>query len=354
MSTDAQLSLRKRITEDFREKILSGELKPGSLLPPTSELVRFYGTGVPNIQRAMTELVREGLIYRRTRLGTVVSDRRNELRNIIIYNYTPPGETSSAYSRLMMQFLAIETERRGLTARQIATHRADGDVPTLRRLIDRGEAQGVLIIGRQPPQSVRNLPVPLLFSSDAALQIHLATDWVRQGMRALKEKGCRSVGLISTVGEPPHDRGIYTAMAEAAREFGVEIRSEWMFCRAAGYKLEYEGSIERYGYYQSERFCRLNDRPDGVIVFPDEIGCTFFMALFRNRLAVPDDLKIALHHNREISLPIPVECSLLQASIASAAQRIMDVLQARFAGDNKEFPPLEHEIVHHQPTEVLF
>lgn len=64
----------KRISDDFRCAIESGELAVGSKLPTTTELCDRYGVSRITVKRAMDELTHAGLIMRRRGAGTFVSD----------------------------------------------------------------------------------------------------------------------------------------------------------------------------------------------------------------------------------------------------------------------------------------
>ncbi len=71
-----------QITEDFRERILSGELKAGERLPSFTEMRRQHRVSQATLNRVHSLLEAEGLISRKRGLGTFVTDfeanRRNE------------------------------------------------------------------------------------------------------------------------------------------------------------------------------------------------------------------------------------------------------------------------------------
>jgi GntR family transcriptional regulator len=62
-----------QLKEIMREKILSGEWKPGDLIPSERELGEQYGISRMTARQAITELVNEGLFYREQGKGTFVS-----------------------------------------------------------------------------------------------------------------------------------------------------------------------------------------------------------------------------------------------------------------------------------------
>lgn len=76
--------LYKQIAQQIRERILSGELPPGTELPSIRQLAAQLLTSVITTKRAYLELETEGMIVTRPGIGSVVatfsSTDRNALR----------------------------------------------------------------------------------------------------------------------------------------------------------------------------------------------------------------------------------------------------------------------------------
>ena len=68
--------LHQRIRSDLEAKILSGRWAPGRRIPFEHELIATYGCARMTVNRALTELVRTGLIERRRRAGSFVARPR--------------------------------------------------------------------------------------------------------------------------------------------------------------------------------------------------------------------------------------------------------------------------------------
>src|SRR5579884_2027130 len=66
-----------QLKEIMREKIRSGEWKPGDLIPSERELGETYGISRMTARQAITELVNEGVFYREQGKGTFVT--RNKI-----------------------------------------------------------------------------------------------------------------------------------------------------------------------------------------------------------------------------------------------------------------------------------
>ncbi|WP_019549864.1 GntR family transcriptional regulator [Streptomyces sulphureus] len=66
----------RRIADDLRARVASGELAPGSRLPGEPALVNEYGVAKETARRALTLLVTEGLAVRKRGSGTFVREFR--------------------------------------------------------------------------------------------------------------------------------------------------------------------------------------------------------------------------------------------------------------------------------------
>lgn len=69
---------RRHIYQTFREVILSGELPPGSRLPPTYTLCHTFGVSHMTVHTALEDLVRDGLLVRHKGKGTFTADAKAE------------------------------------------------------------------------------------------------------------------------------------------------------------------------------------------------------------------------------------------------------------------------------------
>ena len=67
-------SVYRKISEDISSKINSGEYAVGTMLAPERKLMDVYGVERTTIRRALDILVKDGLIVKKTGLGTFVAD----------------------------------------------------------------------------------------------------------------------------------------------------------------------------------------------------------------------------------------------------------------------------------------
>lgn len=72
IDTRTKLPLYHLIENSLRAIISRGDIAPGEMLPPESELARSYGVSRLTVRRALDELVRENWLSRRHGVGTFV------------------------------------------------------------------------------------------------------------------------------------------------------------------------------------------------------------------------------------------------------------------------------------------
>jgi GntR family transcriptional regulator len=75
-----KIPLYYQLENILREKIMSGVFAAGSRLPTEAELIRLYGVGRITVRQALAALAKDGLIERKRRRGTIVTERKSRRR----------------------------------------------------------------------------------------------------------------------------------------------------------------------------------------------------------------------------------------------------------------------------------
>jgi GntR family transcriptional regulator len=71
-----KIPLYYQLENILREKITSGYFAAGARLPTEAELIRLYGVGRITVRQALAALAKDGLIERKRRRGTFVTERK--------------------------------------------------------------------------------------------------------------------------------------------------------------------------------------------------------------------------------------------------------------------------------------
>lgn len=84
---DPAIPIYTQIVDEFKRRIFRQELLPGEKVPPVRELAQGLGVNPNTLQRAMSELEREGLLYTERTAGRFVTTDRaliSSLRDALI------------------------------------------------------------------------------------------------------------------------------------------------------------------------------------------------------------------------------------------------------------------------------
>jgi len=129
MNETSTQPLWKRVSEGIVTRIVSGDLKPGVMLPSETDLGRELGVSQGTARRALAELERRGIVERRQGRGTVVATTTPETDHFHFFRLRH-ADGSEAQPVLVDEML----ERR----RSTAAERADfGDAARQVYTIDR-------------------------------------------------------------------------------------------------------------------------------------------------------------------------------------------------------------------------
>ena len=341
----------RQISEQIRELIVSGQLQPGTKLPPTDELAVKWQTHVATIHAALTPLVKEGLLTRQPKIGTFVSKRRSRLSDVgIYYDSNIWLNQANAFKRAVHVELARLLEAEKINARVWFDPRNERQ---------RGKPWGELVsaIERRAVQAViatdipdevvawlQSLPVLTAYFTPAALPNRVSLDFdqfAEASVALLKKQGCRSAGIISILepGKPTSGRtgalksDFYERFSSVCQEQGIEVRPGWM---RMAHDFVRDESQEEFGYNEFRQIWRQPQRPDGLVVFPDTSVPGVILSLLEQRVNVPDELKLVAHKHAEINFLCPLPITYLYSSTAQVARALLSQIERQFEGETCE------------------
>jgi DNA-binding LacI/PurR family transcriptional regulator len=339
-----RLTMREQITGQVRELIRSGHLSPGSKLPSTQELARQWKTQGANVHAALQPLVREGLLARKPGVGTLVQNPNRKLERIGVY-YSQGNLQNSRFIQTLRGELTSQALDAGYELRHLVDSRDSQDtvLPELAELADKRDIQALIVMTTDLDHLAwqRKLPIPVAFNSSAKIREKVSFDHVGMidlGLGALQQAGCQSVGLLCSVearGETPDHPNLrlHEYFRQRAEELNMEFREEW--CR---WQSSDDGcrspSYERLGYDLFEDLWRLPTHPQGIFIYTDDIVTGVLMAILKHRVQVPDELKLALHHNAELDLLCPLPAWFVETSVGDVARGLIHLLEQQFHGKN--------------------
>lgn len=159
--TSTKKSIRSQVVEYYRRKIKSGELPAGSVLPSAQQLAEELGTAETNIHHAMTTLVREGLISRRPRTGSVVIEQPERITGAAIYLDHLHLRRGESFTYPFIDALKKSFAKHGITPHVVYAFDPEQGMRDLKRLAEQQVIQGCIFrsIGAADYENICKLPI---------------------------------------------------------------------------------------------------------------------------------------------------------------------------------------------------
>ena len=327
------MSIRRDITEHFREGIIAGRYPAGTALPPTREIAERYGTRPANVQRALALLVEEGLIVREPRVGTRVRLRQRELKTVALYLSHPGAEMLLPYRRYYWRELARELAGRGISTRTVVEDQAGNGLASLRRLADSDRIQAVIFIELDPEEirPLLKLPVPVLGYSVSGMAPHVGIDYrslLPGVLPELKRCGCRQLAVISSMRLHDQQYGYDWGVQTSLRRFEEQhIRLDFRAQPSASlHSLEVDDFVQ-FGYRSFRQLMTLPERPDALLVYPDKLLPGVLAAAYELKIDLEQEFRrIFIHRNRELPELFPVRAYYLEIQLRELVERSVELL----------------------------
>jgi LacI family transcriptional regulator len=333
--------LYRQIADSIRADILAGRLARGERLGSHQELVRHHGVSLITIKRALTELIREGLLYSRVGKGTYVSAG-------------PPGIAFASHRALGLVLSDLRSPFFSMIVQSIEEHASHAGFSLLlsnssdqmdkeERQIRQFRSMGVsgLIIASmthagQAGPAVRDLHqagfpyVMVSYVRDPDVYF-VGTDHEEGACRATRHllaAGYRRIGYINgeagnQVGElrrAGYRRALEEAGLHPSRdlEFRLRRRGEW-FDYGSGYEI-------------GARVAKSAARPEAVFAYNDLAALGFEQAVLDAGLSVPGDVAVVGFDGIERGEYAPVPITTVRQPVQAIGEHAVAVVKARIEG----------------------
>ena len=343
---------------------MARELGPSARLPTMTELSKQLGVSMMTLNRALSELEAQGIIYRRQGSGTYVAPLRPgaNARSVgLVYDRDIFDSAQSPFCGLLVD----EARRRAQSGDEkfslyLAIPSREG-LPVhddLLLSIEKREVDGLLLVceARSPAVkwlSEQDLPVVAL-SYLPIVRHRVAIDWsavAREGVRELASRGCRDIGLWLPLGVGlgrskgelsfPELDAFRLALQDAELPYKpsrvwrldeLEARTEAM----RDSTNQEQGFRAAFETFQDES----QDRPDGLVILDDMMTRGALVVLEQKGLEVGRDIQIATHANKGSNVLRPYEdrLALLEIDPGAIAGAMFSMLEELIDGRAVETP----------------
>lgn len=354
------MPLYRQIERVLRDAIDSGDLPYGTRLQTVPELAEKYNTSLYTIQTALGALEKDGLVNRSRTRGTFITGGVKRLTSVGLYfgqDMMSGGSEMSTY-RLLAQRLRILLEDRGIIVHSWVDSRPleaqTAPLPELTKAVSARSIQGMIAALLNPEKEklkmLEQLGIP--FTCTAMSKIPSQVSYNRRqmaydGIAELKRLGCKTVGTILPFELQGLCREPLDAYTDAVSDLGLATRDEWV-C-VPGEKMQ-DHQYEAFGYHQLLSIWNQQERPDGLLVYPDTIVRGVVTAILQCGIETPRDLKLVLHRNKGIPLFCPLSASWLETDIDVTAQALIGQLEKLRKGKDVSPVLLSETLIPHDAS----
>jgi DNA-binding LacI/PurR family transcriptional regulator len=346
----------KQISSVLRQRLLQGELKPGTVLPTTKELANEFETNVYTMQSAIEPLVKDGFLERRRKFGTVVKHNPAVLTTAAIYsNGDTLGSNGDAFRWELSQQLQLQLNARNVQVETFVDSRPKDQrgkpFPALLRAVENNEVQALLALrcDQNDLAWLQDLPIASSLGTNAPIpnRVYSNTEqMLRLGLQNLRDQGCRTVGLICNIQNSAHlspessQRQFYRNFIDILGEVGLITRDAWMAVPDF-----WQPAIEWYGYNQFNAIWKQAEHPDGLMVFPDVAARGVMTAALELGVRVPDELQLVFHRNSGVDMACSLPITWVESDTAAWAAAMIDQVCRQKAGKPVTKTLIEYKIV---------
>lgn len=362
-------SPRYREIEDLLvERIRRGKLRPGDRLESTESLAEELDTGVGTINQALAALASRGLVTRRPRIGTVVSDNARSLidethapRSTAIYAVLVPDLRLPAYSGMVHHIQEL------LRYEQIhvSVFDIEGEPQVagtaIERCIDDG-VDGVLLV---PPLFCK-IPLDALLKLKQS-EIPVVVCWRSPGIdhwpmvqgdpadvmatpaRHLLSKGCKQIALLKDVLVPNPaelppieplgmdcDPGVQLEFIRTLADHKVMPNPDYLLRVNHGIDALQPGGLASQDAVVEALAKWLDARPeiDGLLCTYDIVAGLALEALARLGRRVPQDVAVTGGGSlRAYSWYFAASLTSMDPDLAAVAEKVCELFKAIRGGE---------------------
>lgn len=291
----------RRVAEDLRRRMRSGEWPPGTVLPPWRLLARTYGVGVRVIQRAAEALKQDGLLALSPQRRLVARDWNSpgtalDSRLLVLMTTSPRLYLGSPLGDELL--LGVLQGAGELTSPVLIAYddRLCTQVPA--ELLE-APLRGVVIVGKIGAEALRDwekvaVPVVLADQPGGNWKLHASSvdnaAATRESVRRLLALGHRRLAFLRRM-HTDHVHDVDPDSRERQRAFEAELAA----CGRAGIKTGVFSFFPKDTYTAPGIAAIFKDAQRFTAVIASDEGCArlVLQAAQERGVAVPRDLSVA-------------------------------------------------------------
>ena len=335
------MPLYQQVALDIRKKIISGEMPVGTQLQPHRELAVSYGVSMITINKALSGLVSEGILYSRVGRGTFVLNRPTDNDGNGAMLGFVLRDLSSPFFSLVAHAAQQRADELGYGLLfSSSSNRLDREEEQIRRFRDLG-VSGLIIASMsrtyrisEPIRALHDAGTPYVMVSytDGADVPFIGMDLDSAGYLAAQHLLAMGRQRIGYVGDKfgsimceLRGRGYRRALEQAGLPVDPALQFEYPF--------EGEWNDYRSGYTVAERILNLPVQPDAMFVFNDLGALGVLDGLLDRGVRVPEDIAVVGLDDIELAGRARIPLTTVRQPVERIGAMAVDNILARLRGD---------------------
>lgn len=345
--------LYEKIINDIKEKIERGELTSNQLIPTELELAEKYNVSRITSRRALNELDREGIIYRKRKLGSFVSDSkktdsiaRESLRSVKVISMVLPFD--SIYGSAV-QTIKGATDILAQHGYFLAVSNASFDIKNEIKAMKKLEQDGASGIIYYPASdsknfeyltnlTMKNYPIVTIDKYFDGIPLSsVVSDNFNGGnilTKHLLDQGHKRIAFLSDVEmeESSTIRNRYLGYCNALKDYGVNICEDYVKLGYGGKHLKvYENDLEG-GYIEKENYFKdlilnLLDLNVTAIQAVNDVNAVFIeKACLELGIKIPQQIALVGFDNIGLSGNIEIPITTVEQNLYEIGKRAAEII----------------------------
>jgi len=324
----------KKKFEILKEELLREIMKrkPGEKLPTENQLVKIYGVNRGTINKVLSFLEHEGLIERKTKIGTIIKPREERKLTyrigVIVERRT--GHVYGYLSELLIRkiqenkFFPVIIDETPIIDEKVIKHIEEAIENNPEFIVIDGVGDFPFSFLKGNISKIRNLIFINKFESNLKFRAtYILSDYEYGGYLGAKyliEKGAKRI-LIITQANPPYKPNIdierINGIKKAFKEYGMKFKEENIIINSGDEYL-----IKRL----SEIF-KSNEKPDGIFAFADYVARKVQKIIEEMGLWLGPDYKIVGYFNTPYSVDFEPKIPTISINEEEISEKFGELLK---------------------------
>lgn len=337
--------LYEQIEKVIKNKITKGELKPGDQIGSHHELSKVYDVSLITVKKALSNLVKDGILYTRIGKGTYVSEQRKT--KIDLMKHKTIGLVLRDLKHPFFSMIVHSVEERAyalgynllLSSSSGNVEKEESQIAHFRSLGVDGLIIASLNLEYRANDYIRklheeNFPYIMVSYMHDPDYWYVGLDQELGGYMAtehLIKLGYKSIGFVH-VGKgnllcEVRKNGYYRALME----HDIPYDSDKIFYPSKNQK-DIEMDRFKLGYEFGKEFTKMDNRPDALFLYSDLVALGFMQSVNENGIKVPDDVAIVGFDDIEIAKYAAVPLTTIQQPADTVGRLVVEIIQKRIDG----------------------